>query len=194
MLQGDQMRTIGSALALIGLVAAPAFAQGRRDSQGIPPGQVPPAGECRVWYDGRPPGQQPRSTSCSEAERIAARDSRARVIYGSAIPRAIPRPLPPGSAYPDRRGAYTNFAFDTGYQDGYDKGRDDGRGNHRYDPTRQSRFRSADHRYDRRYGSKAEYQRMYRDGFRSGYDEGYRDNDRYSRNRRGSGIRLPWPF
>lgn len=43
---------------------------------------MPPAGLCRVWYDGVPPGRQPRATDCAEAERIAARDGSARVIYG----------------------------------------------------------------------------------------------------------------
>jgi len=212
------MRRIVPALMLIGLLAAPAAAQGRRDSQGIPPGQLPAPGECRVWYDGRPPGQQPRATSCREAERIAAGDRRARVIYGAArddrfgrndrrgpvivdpgrpraIPRTTPRQIPSGAPYPNGRGVYGDLAFDNGYQDGYDKGREDARDNDRYDPARHGRFRSADHGFDRRYGSKVEYQRVYRDGFRTGYDEGYRDNDRRARNnRRWPEIRLPWPF
>ena len=54
---------------------------GRRSSQGIPPGHLPPAGSCRVWYDHRPPGHQPAPTSCREAERIAARERGARVIH-----------------------------------------------------------------------------------------------------------------
>jgi hypothetical protein len=69
--------------------AVPVFAQDRRardndrTSQGIPPGHLPPPGECRVWYDGRPPGQQPPPTSCREAERVVSRERRARVIYGN---------------------------------------------------------------------------------------------------------------
>jgi len=181
----------------LGMLAAPLSAQGRRDSQGIPPGQLPPAGQCRVWYEGRPPGQQPRATNCRDAERIASRDRNARVIYGNGPvfdgnDRAIPRPVPrfPGV---DGRDAYANVGFDTGYKDGYDKGRDNGRDNDRYDPNGQSRFRSADHGYKSRYGSKAAYQRVYRDGFREGYAEGYRDNNtRGSRARRTTG--LPWPF
>jgi hypothetical protein len=185
-------RSFVLALISVGCLAAPAAAQGRRDSQGIPPGQLPRSGECRVWYDGRPPGQQPRSMSCAEAERIAARDRRARVIYGTAIPRTVPRRLPSGSQYPT--GAYRDVAFDNGYRDGYDKGREDARDNDRYDPGRHGRFRSADHGFDRRYGSKVDYQRIYRDGFRNGYDEGYRDNDWTSRNGRRRDIRIPWPF
>jgi hypothetical protein len=190
------------------LLAAPVLAQGRRDSQGIPPGQMPRAGECRVWYDGRPPGQQPRATSCREAERIAARDRGARVIYGNGTVfdrtnqngqngRAIPRPIPryPGARpNPNQRDPYARVGFDTGYEDGYDKGREDGRDNDRYDPNRHSRYRSADHGYNSRYGSKAVYQRDYRDGFRAGYDEAYRDNSRTSQNRGRPGFNLPWPF
>src|SRR5688500_2815490 len=76
------MRRIVPALMLIGLVAAPAAAQGRRGAQGIPPGHLPPPGECRVWYDGVPPGQQPRPTSCRAAEVTAGQTRAARVIYG----------------------------------------------------------------------------------------------------------------
>ncbi len=201
------MQRIVLALALIASVAVPAGAQGPRNSQGIPPGQLPPAGSCRVWYDGVAPGQQPRPTNCRDAERIAALDRRARVIYGSesvragqapqprAIPRTIPRRVPSDSQpYPNGRQVYRNDAFDNGYQDGYDKGREDARDNDRYDPARHGRFRSADRGYERRYGSKAEYQRTYRDGFRAAYDEGYRDYDRISRNDRRPGSRIPWPF
>lgn len=35
------------------------------DVLGIPPGHLPPPGECRVWYPGRPPGQQPPPRRCS---------------------------------------------------------------------------------------------------------------------------------
>jgi hypothetical protein len=194
------MRNLGLALVVTGALVAPAAAQVRRLPQGVPPGQLPPAGQCRVWYEGVPPGRQPRATNCREAERIAARDPRARVIYGSgrAIPRTIPRRIPSGASgtYPGV-GQYANVAFDRGYEDGYEKGREDARDNDQYDPGRHGRFRSADHGYERRYGSKAEYQRVYREGFRRGYDEGYRDNDRgvrTSRNGRWPDIRLPWPF
>ncbi|MES2523959.1 MAG: hypothetical protein V4617_14725 [Gemmatimonadota bacterium] len=54
---------------------------GRRGAQGIPPGHLPSAGECRVWFDGRPPGQQSAPTSCNRAEAIAA-STGGRVIYG----------------------------------------------------------------------------------------------------------------
>lgn len=71
-----------AALVLVALTVAPAAAQGRGNKKGkVPPGHMPPAGMCRVWYEGVPPGRQPRPTSCAEAEREAAR-SDARVIYG----------------------------------------------------------------------------------------------------------------
>ena len=38
---------------------------------GIPPGQLPPPGLCRVWLPGEPPGHQPRPRSCARIERIA---------------------------------------------------------------------------------------------------------------------------
>lgn len=72
------------ALILIGLTAGPALAQGRgkNKQKAVPPGHVPPAGLCRVWYDGVAPGRQPAPTNCNEAERIAAQNRNARVVYG----------------------------------------------------------------------------------------------------------------
>ncbi len=34
----------------------------------IPPGHMPPAGKCRLWYSGRPPGHQPPPFNCEEFE------------------------------------------------------------------------------------------------------------------------------
>ena len=67
----------GSALAL---ATTAANAQSR--SASIPPGQMPPAGMCRVWIDGVPPGQQPAATDCVTARRNAPANS--RVIYGAS--------------------------------------------------------------------------------------------------------------
>jgi hypothetical protein len=66
-----------AALALA-LVVAPLSAQNR--SLKIPPGQLPPAGMCRVWIDGVPPGRQPPVTTCAVA--VANRVANSRVIYG----------------------------------------------------------------------------------------------------------------
>ena len=121
------MRT-AAVLVLASLVASPVMAQGRGDrygsrGQGVPPGHLPPPGECRVWYDDRPAGHQPPPTSCREAERVASRDRYARVIYGGdrdrrddgwwgrdddprgrgrAIPRGDRSPYPGRYPYPDR--------------------------------------------------------------------------------------------
>lgn len=79
------MKRAALALILVGLTAGPALAQGRGNNKqkAVPPGHLPPAGLCRVWYDGVPPGRQPAPTGCNEAERIASRDRNARVIYGN---------------------------------------------------------------------------------------------------------------
>jgi hypothetical protein len=65
-------------------VAVPAMAQGRgRGNGGVPPGQRPGAGMCRIWIDGLPPGQQPAPTDCGTA---AARvPYNGRIIYGDQV-------------------------------------------------------------------------------------------------------------
>jgi hypothetical protein len=57
-----------------------------KKSDHIPPGQLPPAGMCRIWIDGVPPGQQPAPTDCQTA--VATKPANARVIWGdqSAFP------------------------------------------------------------------------------------------------------------
>jgi len=57
-----------------------------RKSDRIPPGQLPPAGMCRIWIDGVPPGRQPAPTDCQTA--VATKPANARVIWGdqSAFP------------------------------------------------------------------------------------------------------------
>lgn len=55
-------------------------AQHRRKSDHIPPGQLPPAGMCRIWIDGVPPGRQPAPTDCQTA--VATKPANARVIWG----------------------------------------------------------------------------------------------------------------
>ena len=84
-MHGKTMSMAMAGVAALALAAGSAEAQGRRDSQGIPPGHLPPAGMCRIWLDDVPPGRQPAPTSCAEAERRAPRD--ARVIYGSGTSR-----------------------------------------------------------------------------------------------------------
>ena len=38
---------------------------------GIPPGHLPPPGQCRVWIPGSPPGHQPRARGCAGIEHHA---------------------------------------------------------------------------------------------------------------------------
>lgn len=195
-------------LALVGLTTAPLAAQGRgrNNAQGIPPGQMPRAGECRVWYEGVPPGRQPRATSCDEAERIASRSSNARVIYGDDAygtwngnttanggRRAVPRSQYPGTyGYPDNgryptRGAYGSVPYRNGYTDGVSKAQEDTRDGDRFDPARHGWYKSANRGYNSRYGSRDQYAQEYRDGFLEGYRYTYR----------GTGTRDTarwWPF
>jgi hypothetical protein len=205
-------------VVLAGLVSVPvAAAQGRYGSQGIPPGQMPPPGMCRVWYDGRPPGRQPRATNCDEAERIASRSRNARVIYGERrgdiwdrsrnypypdrYPNQYPYPdrypnqypYPDRSPYPDRNGrgyGYDRIPYQNGYQDGLEKGREDGRDRDGYNPAHHSRYKSADRGYNSSYGSKDSYRAAYRDGFLQGYEQGYYQT--YQGSSRGTRSRGIW--
>ncbi len=174
------MRTLAT-FFLIGLFAIPVAAQAQGSgarNQGIPPGQMPPAGSCRVWYEGRSPGQQPRATNCDQAERIASRDRNARVIYGGAPGQRGDDRWDRDDNRNDRQRVFGNqrIALDTGARDGYQKGRDDARGNDGYDPVRHSWYRSGTRGYENRYGSKEQYRNVYREGFERGYAQGYREN------------------
>lgn len=80
-----KLELIAVTAAMLAL-AGTAQAQGRGDGWGghaakVPPGQMPPAGMCRVWIDGVPPGRQPAPTDCATAYRT--RPANARVIRGS---------------------------------------------------------------------------------------------------------------
>lgn len=86
---------------LAAAVAAPAFADPDRYGR-VPPGHLPPPGECRVWIDGRPPGQQPPPTSCGRAEARADRYG-GRVIYGGDRRRGEYRGYERYDRYDDRR-------------------------------------------------------------------------------------------
>ncbi|HUF46245.1 MAG TPA: hypothetical protein VMM93_00450 [Vicinamibacterales bacterium] len=190
------MRHAAAALVLTGLVAVPVAAQVR-----VPPGSLPPPGSCRVWYDGVAPGRQPPPTNCRDAERVAARDRRAHVIYGRTGDDRNPYDNrygardPYANRYPDRRaGSYASLARDNGYRDGYLKGREDARDRDSYDPARHRWYRNGDRGYERHYGPRPFYENAYRDGFRVGYDRAYREFAGYRNDRRRGGFFLFWPF
>lgn len=46
----------------------------------VPPGHMPPPGQCRIWYPERPPGQQPPPGDCRELRHRVPHD--AALIYG----------------------------------------------------------------------------------------------------------------
>lgn len=49
-------------------------------SYDVPPGHMPPPGQCRIWYPGVPPGQQPPPGDCHElGYRVPAG---AYLVYG----------------------------------------------------------------------------------------------------------------
>ena len=52
---------------------APAQKQGKSTAAtlSIPPGHLPPPGQCRVWMPGEPPGHQAKARSCANIERSA---------------------------------------------------------------------------------------------------------------------------
>ena len=170
------MRRAIMTVALVGVVAAPGWAQNAADhyqepnqggrysaeAQGIPPGYLPPPGQCRVWYDGRPAGYQSRAVSCAAAEQVARRDRAARVVYGGD-------PNEPRARFEDRRSA----AFEQGFKDGRDDGRADRIDDRRFDPTRHGRYQAADRGYEPRASDESRYRDEYREGFRAGYAEGF---------------------
>jgi hypothetical protein len=58
-------------------------------SLGIPPGHIPPPGQCRVWHPGVPPGHQPSPGPCPEVKHEAGRGD--WLIYRPSAERKIVR-------------------------------------------------------------------------------------------------------
>jgi surface antigen len=93
------------ALALLTglLLTLPAFAKGPphgHGPHGVPPGHMPPPGECRVWFPDRPPGHQPAPGPCEELRYRVPRGAILLGDTGRAPPRA--RPLPPPAEATER--------------------------------------------------------------------------------------------
>ena len=55
--------------------------QQNRSASRVPPGQLPPAGMCRIWINGVPPGRQPAPTDCRTA--VANQPANAQILWGS---------------------------------------------------------------------------------------------------------------
>ena len=212
-------------LVLLGITAAPAVAQGRGNGRNrIPPGHLPAAGECRVWYEGVPPGRQPRPTSCAEAERIAARDRNARVVYGSdrddryrddrwardddwrrqddrsrtggTRDRAVPRTdrYPDAYPYPDDR-----YPAQRNGSFAFRQGYEDGIVKGREDTRDGDSFDPARHSWyksaNRGYDSRYGSREQYREQYRDGFLDGYRAEYRGRERGTSSGSRPSWwPF
>ena len=177
------MRTAAATLIVFALVAGTAEAQGRgrnrANSQGIPPGHLPAAGQCRVWYEGVPPGRQPRPTNCDQAERIASRDRNARVIYGDN------RSYDP---YGYENGRYENGRYEN------ENGRYEDRGTNGVTDRVRDILRGRDpNRYPTAGRNSSSSSAAYDNGFRDGLEKGredLQDNDsfdpvRHSRYRSG---------
>ena len=168
------MRKAAFELILLAAVAGTSEAQGRgrgNSAQGIPPGQMPRAGECRVWHDSLPPGRQPAPTNCDQAERVASRNRNARVIYGDdrlrratatsaiAIAPRVRRVIRRSTARIRTTAvtATTACRFENGYRDGSKRAARTRSDNDSYDPVRHSWYRSGDRGYNSRYGTRDDY-------------------------------------
>ena len=126
-MQKIQLAAVIAALA----VSAPVMAQGRGHG-GVPLGQRPPAGMCRIWIDGVPPGHQPAPTDCATA---AARvPPNARIIYGERT--AVNQRDPRRDVYDQNGRVYDPRRADPTGQVIYDPRRTDPTGQVIYDPRR----------------------------------------------------------
>ena len=85
--QSNKFRTddAGAATSTIQQQASTIQGQRRRSTDRIPPGQLPPAGMCRIWINDVPAGQQPAPTDCSSAVRN--RPANGRVFFGDDPPK-----------------------------------------------------------------------------------------------------------
>jgi|GEM_PF-668284 len=74
------------------ITQAPSTPQPKRSTAatlGVPPGQLPPIGQCRIWIPGRPAGRQARARSCDGI--VAAAPAGAWILYRPGENRRIVR-------------------------------------------------------------------------------------------------------
>jgi hypothetical protein len=78
-----QIRTILAGTLFLGSLLAPGANLQAKEKLRIPPGHLPPAGQCRIWFPDRPPGHQPPPGDCRTLSRrlprgafLIARDRR----------------------------------------------------------------------------------------------------------------------
>jgi hypothetical protein len=72
--RGGNMKTIKLAIVgglLAGALTVPGISVMADDHRKlhVPPGHLPPAGKCRIWYPGKPPGHQPPPGDCRVLSR-----------------------------------------------------------------------------------------------------------------------------
>jgi hypothetical protein len=128
------MHKLGFAIALSGALlvgSSAAEAQSRRIAS-ISTRDMPPAGMCRVWFDGVSADRQPLPTDCTTARTRALREG-GRVIYGGAANGGVYGPTDPRY---DPRNSQQNDP--------------------RYDPRNRQQ---TDPRYDPRYDARAQRSR-----------------------------------
>jgi hypothetical protein len=161
--------------AALVVATAGAGAQNRGPAN-IPPGFMPPAGMCRVWYDGVAPGRQPAPTTCQNAR--ASLRANTRLVYGPALRTNDPRT----GTYDPRNGTY-DPRNDRRDQGGWNNGRDD-----RYDRLSDKQRRELDK--ERRKAERErqkEWKKEHRKGHGDGDDDDDRDDDRRGRYDRNDG-------
>lgn len=61
---GTRRLVLGFALLVLGGCTVRGGLPGPGAPAGVPPGHMPPPGECRIWFPDRPPGHQPPPGPC----------------------------------------------------------------------------------------------------------------------------------
>jgi len=86
---------------------------------GIPPGQLPPVGQCRIWIPGKAPGHQAKARSCDGIEQLAPAGSwivyrpgkEKKVVYVKVVDDHRPGVVALVRVYDAQSGAYIKTQF-----------------------------------------------------------------------------------